>query len=134
MTTQSDLVKVPHVDAEMEFFWAAVQKDVLHIKRCVNCNEAHFYPRNHCPFCGSLNTKWERSSGLGTLYSFTWMMGEDDGRAVAIVTLSEGPMLTTNLFDVDVQSLKIGDALVFKAMPVQGATLALAFTVQKSVG
>lgn len=87
----------------------ALAEGRLLIKHCSACGSAHFYPREHCPFCGHAPTEWLTTRGVGTLYSFSIVHGAKRPTAVAVVELPEGPRITTSVIDADVFGLRIGD-------------------------
>ena len=66
-----------------------------------------FFPRRHCPGCGSGNLAWQTASGGGTIYSFSvirqsyhpFFRGQVP-YAVALVDLDEGPRFLTNVVGV----------------------------------
>ena len=87
----------------------ALAEGRLLIKHCSACGSAHFYPREHCPFCGHAPTEWLTTRGVGTLYSFSIVRGAKRPTAVAVVELPEGPRITTSVIDADVFGLRIGD-------------------------
>ena len=51
-------------------FWDGLK---AHTVRLQQCEHGHwlFFPRTHCPTCGSRQLAWHTVSGEGTLYSFT---------------------------------------------------------------
>lgn len=51
-------------------FWDGCKREEFLIPRCGHCGRAHFYPRSHCPHCGSAAIRWERASGQGALHAF----------------------------------------------------------------
>jgi uncharacterized OB-fold protein len=107
----------PHVNAETAPFWQAANEGKLLFKRCDDCGKPHWYPRAHCPFCGSAATSWEQASGHGTVYSFSVTSRPDPvPYAIAYVTLDEGVKMMTRIVDCDFEHIRIGArvALVFK--------------------
>ncbi len=52
-------------------FWEAVKEGKLTYQTCDDCNEVVFYPRRHCPACGSRDLEWRVSRGEGTVYTFS---------------------------------------------------------------
>ncbi len=52
-------------------FWEAASRGELLVQRCRKCGFHIWYPRPSCPRCGSLELEWAKSSGLGTVYSYT---------------------------------------------------------------
>ena len=90
------------------FFEAAADGRLL-IKRCNDCNEAHFYPRALCPHCFSDRTEWVESTGRGTVYTFSvTRRGVPTPYAIAYVTLEEGVTMLTNIVDCDLDTIAVG--------------------------
>ena len=98
-------------------FWQAAENNKFLVKGCTQCNRAHWYPRIVCPLCGSDQTTWTEASGLGTVYSFSLIERADHPYILAWVTLDEGPVITTNIVDCDLASIKIGDKVTVKFRP-----------------
>ena len=96
---------VPAPDSEK--FWHMASRHELWIQKCLDCNKAYFYPRMVCPDCLSKNVEWFEASGKGTLH--TYMINhraapgfEDEvPYAIAIVQLTEGPRMMTNIVGVE---------------------------------
>jgi hypothetical protein len=88
---------------------------------CPSCQALIFPPRDVCPECGGEAKTPFYFSGKGEVYSFTTMLSGPAGfeeyapYVVALVQLEEGPMLTAQLTDVDVDEVFIG-------MPVEMVT------------
>jgi len=109
-------IAAPRALPEALPFWDAARDGRLLVKRCNDCGETHYYPRDICPHCLSANTEWAESSGNGTIYSYS-TMGKDEARyTLAYVTLDEGVTMLTNLVDCDPAALAIGHRVrvVFK--------------------
>lgn len=51
-------------------FWAALAEHRLELPHCLDCGLVFFYPRGHCPRCGSRGIDWTESAGTGAIYSF----------------------------------------------------------------
>jgi uncharacterized OB-fold protein len=58
-------------DADTEPFWAATRRHELTYQRCDRCGRVVFYPRAHCPHCGSLALTVHISAGRGSVYTYT---------------------------------------------------------------
>jgi uncharacterized OB-fold protein len=75
----------------------------LLLPRCDSCATVIWYPRHHCPACGSNEVSWFQASGRGTVYSFTIVRRGPppfDGSGpyvLAYVELEEGPRVLTNI-------------------------------------
>lgn len=52
-------------------FWSSIAERRLELLRCLRCREVAFFPRAHCPACGSLELASEPASGNGTVYTRT---------------------------------------------------------------
>ncbi len=105
----------PHTEP----FWEGVQQGELRYQRCnEDCAEpVVFYPRHHCPDCGSDNLDWHASSGEGTVYTFSVVMQNrmpgfiDLGAySVAYIDLDEGFRMMSSVVGVDnpVEDIHIG--------------------------
>lgn len=95
--------KTPPVPTpESRHFWEGARAGELRLQRCEPCGHAFFPPRSFCPECGSRSVTVFRASGRATLYSYTinhrprpdW---PQEPHSIAIVTLEEGPRMTTNI-------------------------------------
>ena len=109
---------LPAPEPETEAFWDAARERRLLVKRCADCAEAHFYPRPFCPRCWSENVTWEDASGRATLYTWSTVHVNDlppfherVPYVAAIVELSEGPRMMTNIVDCAAERLAIGMSL-----------------------
>lgn len=99
----------PQPNAETLSFWDGAAAGVLRIKSCSACDRPHYYPRTICPHCGSADTAWIDTGGMGEIYSVSVMRrGEGAPFAVAYVILDEGPAVLTNIVDCDPDGLAIG--------------------------
>lgn len=89
--------------------------------RCKSCGQDIFPPRDVCPSCCSQDLMPHQFSGRGEVYSYSTVysapegFGEQAPYHVALVRLEEGPLLTTQLTDVDPGSVSVG-------MPVEMVT------------
>ena len=96
-------------------FWQAAKRHELHIQRCGSCGAYVFYPREVCAECLSSDLTWVKVSGSGTVYSYTIAQApthpafaEDVPYIVAIVELTEGPHITTNITGCKPDAVRIG--------------------------
>ncbi|HCV00970.1 MAG: DNA-binding protein [Dehalococcoidia bacterium] len=94
----------PHTES----FWEGAQQGELRYQRCDACEEIVFYPRQHCPSCGSQNLSWQVSKGEGTVYTFSVvrqnrMPGFIDlgAYSVAYIDLDEGFRMMSSVVGVD---------------------------------
>ena len=117
---QDRKITAPPTDPEIQPFFDATTEGKLLYGKCNTCGEAHFYPRRHCPFCGSERTDWMEASGHGTIYSYSVFRRAPIPYAIAYVTLAEGPTMMTNIVDCDLDAIRIGQAVRVAFMPTDG--------------
>ena len=104
-------------------FWRACVDGRLIYQRCVTCGTPVFPPQAFCP--GQLHTdlEWEDSSGEGTVYSYT-IVGRPQTPAfetpyvVAVVELSEGYTMMTNIVDCPPEEVHTGLRVSVKFVPL----------------
>jgi len=103
----------PFVSAfpETREFWVGAEQGRLLLPHCQDCGRTHWYPRAHCPLCGSVRLKWQEASGKGTLHAFSTARRAEPQYTLAYVTLQEGPTLMTNIIEAAPESLRIGQAV-----------------------
>lgn len=85
-------------------YYAALDRGELMLQHCNGCNANIMYPKYVCPFCGSRDLGWIRSSGRGILHSFTVQrVGAPGGfeadlpYALGVVKLDDGVQLLGRL-------------------------------------
>jgi uncharacterized protein len=113
-------ISAPRVLPEAMPFWEAAKDGRLLVKRCADCGETHYYPRDICPHCLSANTEWVESNGKGTIYSCSTMGKEEARYTLAYVTLDEGVTMLTNIVDCDPAALAIGQRVQVAFKPSDG--------------
>ncbi|MCB8919102.1 MAG: Zn-ribbon domain-containing OB-fold protein [Ardenticatenaceae bacterium] len=88
---------------------------------CPSCGVKLFPPRDVCLVCEAPAKELYTFTGLGEVYSYTTIYDAPAGfehmapYTVALVKLEEGPVITAQLTDVDVEDVSIG-------MPVEMVT------------
>ncbi len=88
---------------------------------CPHCAAKIFPPRDICPECGDEAKDHYQFSGRGEVYSYTTLYNAPAGYeeqapyTVAMVQLEEGPLVTAQLTDIDVNEPEVG-------MPVEMVT------------
>lgn len=108
-----------------------------HEVRLQQCEHGHwlFFPRTHCPTCGSRQLAWQTVAGEGTLYSFTVArvptlpeFSDEMPQLLAVVELEQGVHINTTLVGVDPAALRVGQRLrpVFDERP--GSVTLLRYT------
>ncbi|BBY03567.1 Zn-ribbon domain-containing OB-fold protein [Mycobacterium seoulense] len=105
---------VPHASSHLSLpFWQGCRAEELRYQRCDACGLANFPPTEHCRQCLSAQVRWERSGGLGEIYSWTVVHRPVTAEfsppyAPAIVTLDEGYQMLTNVVGLAPEELRIG--------------------------
>lgn len=106
---------LPAPNAETAPFWSATREHRLTVQRCLECGTPRLYPRSICRKCGSDRMEWMECTGRGTVYSYTVVhrapseaFAADVPYVVAIVELSEGPHMMTNVVGCPPDKVKIG--------------------------
>ncbi len=84
-------------------------------KRCKSCSSIYFPPRNFCPKCRRIGELEDyQLRGKGEVVTYTVIRTPPEGfemlspYIMALVKLEEGPMITTQIVDVDVNEVYIG--------------------------
>jgi uncharacterized OB-fold protein len=96
-------------------YWRAAKQHKLVLQRCDGCGKVWFPIGPTCPFCQSNTFTWTQMSGRGIVHSYViyhkaWIPYYRDKVPYALVQveIEEGPRLTTNLWDVPVDQIRIG--------------------------
>jgi uncharacterized OB-fold protein/acyl dehydratase len=96
-------------------YWDGLKAHEVRLQRCDDCGHWIFFPRAHCPACGSAGLSWRAVSGQGTVYSFTVArvptlpeFSDEMPQLLAVVALDEGPHLNSTLVGCSPQDLRIG--------------------------
>ncbi len=102
-------------EPDTQSFWDATKEHKLTYQVC---DKGHtvFFPRSHCPTCGSRNLESKTSEGEGAVYTYSVvrlnrhpLFAPLVPYAVAYVDLDEGFRIMTNIVDVDVDTLQVGE-------------------------
>lgn len=106
---------LPRPTAASMPFWESAKRHEVQIQHCNSCGANIFYPREVCPECLSSNLEWIKVSGKGTVYSYTIAQApthpafaEDVPYVIAIVELTEGPHITTNIVGCKPEAVRVG--------------------------
>ena len=89
-------------------FWRRTKNRKLCYQQCASCDGRVFYPRGHCPHCGSGDLAWHQASGNGRIYSFSVIRQSYHPfflsrvpYAVAWVDLDDGIRILSNVVGID---------------------------------
>jgi uncharacterized protein len=91
-------------------WWAGTARRELLVQHCLDCAAFQFYPRTICTTCRSGRLEYVPASGAGTVetYSVIHRAAFPDlpvPYVVARVRLAEGPVLLSNLVDLEEDEL-----------------------------
>jgi uncharacterized OB-fold protein len=105
MMADKSKLPLPIPTPETAHFWEGTQKAELRLQRCKSCASTYFPPRPFCPSCASREVEVFAASGKATLYSYVINHlphpAFDGPYAIAVVELSEGPRMMTNIVEVE---------------------------------
>ena len=115
MTQSAPQRPVPIPDeASAPFFEGALQGKLM-IQQCRRCDAYHFPVRQVCDDCLADDLAWVQASGKGEVYTFALMhyvfhpsFADDVPYNLTVVKLDEGPLMETNLVDVNNDEIAIG--------------------------
>ncbi|MEO6322780.1 MAG: Zn-ribbon domain-containing OB-fold protein [Polaromonas sp.] len=109
-------------------FWDAAAHGKLIFQRCGECKKMQSTPRLFCTHCMAEDLQWESSTGMGSIYTFTVNhraanahMADKVPYVVAVVQLDEGVRMMANIVDVEPQSVRIGDRVRVRFLPLDDA-------------
>ncbi|AUW59568.1 hypothetical protein C1T17_17275 [Sphingobium sp. SCG-1] len=94
-----------------EAHWrAALEEGKFLLQRAVSSGTVFFPPRVLEPGTGDTDLEWIEASGLGTIYSLTWVSQKTPAPPynVVIVRLDEGAQLMSRVEGADPETLHIG--------------------------
>ena len=105
-------------DGAVPRFWREIpQRYNLIANQCVSCNNVYFPPREACPYCRRKSMgkmKDLKLKGTGKVVTNTIIYTAPEhfkGQApypVAIIELDEGPKITAQIVDCEIDKVKIG--------------------------
>lgn len=106
-------------------FWDATATGQLTFQRCSECKKMQSTPRLFCTHCMAEGLEWETSTGRGSVYTFTVNhraanahMADKVPYVVAVVQLDEGVRMMANIVNVEPQSVRIGDRVQVRFLPL----------------
>jgi len=106
---------LPELDGYAKDFYGFCKEGELRFQRCVDCRTWRHVPREMCAECGSFDWVWERSSGRGTVFSWTVAdralhpdFVDDTPYAPTVVEMEEGVRLLTRIVDCPPEDLEMG--------------------------
>lgn len=118
---------LPTLDGLTKEFYDFCQSGELRFQRCSDCGQWRHVPREMCAECGSFAWTWERSTGRGTLFSWTVVeralhpdFEEETPYAVVVVEMDEGVRVISRMVDTPPDSLQMDMPVEVVFDPVAG--------------
>ena len=116
MSTEIEYTKpLPTIEPETEEFWKAAKRHELFLQRCNACGEVIHFPRVMCYRCLSEDLGWFKSTGLGSVYSFTIIhqvahqgFEPEVPYVYAIIDLDDGARMISNVVNIDPSAVEVG--------------------------
>ena len=104
-----------HPNRDIKTFWSAAERRELLVKECELCGICIHPSRLCCPKCLSTKLAWRRSSGVGSVYSFSVIhypyiaeLKDKVPYVLLLVMLDEGVLFYSVLSGADPSKVKIG--------------------------
>lgn len=104
---------LPPNEIDIQWWWDEVQKDVLPIQRCGQCQTLRHPPRPMCSECRSMEFDFIESTGKGVLASHTALYhpqfpGYEYPIAMGLIDLEEGTRITAEIKGISVEDIQFG--------------------------
>lgn len=114
---------IPVPQPESDRYWEGTRRGEIWLRKCLDCDQAYFYPRDICPECFSRNTDWVHASGKGAVFTYAIVhrpphagFMADAPYITAIVELEEGVKIPTNLVGIDPEPENVQIGMPVKAV------------------
>lgn len=125
LVPQPDTVPGPYPSTVSAPYWDAARRHELWFQRCGACASAVFDPAIVCRRCGASDLAWERSAGVGSVYSWTVVWRPQQPAFVvpyapAIIELDEGYQMLASIVGCCVGDLGVGRRVAVEFHPVAG--------------
>ena len=106
-------IPLPIPSSISEPHWEGCRRDELLVQRCLDCQGYVFIPQAACTHCLSDNLEWVRSSGKGSVYSYTTVYRPQQPAfetpyVVAIIEVEEGWYMLANLIEMELDDVRVG--------------------------
>ncbi len=113
MSTATAQTPLPRPTELTRPFWDGCKQGELRVQQCGDCQKYTFIPAPVCVNCFSSNLVWVKSSGQGTVYSFTVVYRPQQPSfevpyVVGIVEVDNGWYIPTNIVGIAPDQVKIG--------------------------
>jgi uncharacterized OB-fold protein len=104
---------VPQASELTRPFWDGCRRGSLLVQRCTSCSRHVFTPQDFCRSCQSPDLEWVESAGDGVIVTYTTIWRPQTPAfevpyVVAVVALTEGYEMLTNIVDTEPAEIQIG--------------------------
>jgi uncharacterized OB-fold protein len=106
---------LPLLEGFANDFYAWCKQRELRFQRCSHCGTWRHVPREMCAACGSWQWEWKRSTGHGTVFTWTTIaralhpaFQTDTPYAPVVIDMDEGVRLLSQMVDCPPDQLRIG--------------------------
>lgn len=115
MTETTYARPLPALEGLAKEFYAWCKQNELRFQRCRACGTWRHVPREMCAACGAWEWEWARSTGRGTVFTWTVVaralhpaFQQDTPYAPAVIAMDEGIRLLSQVVDCAPDRLQIG--------------------------
>jgi hypothetical protein len=115
MNDQQYNLPLPQMQGLTQQFYDFCKQHELRFQRCKPCGAWRHVPREMCAECGSMEWEWAKSSGRGTVYTWTVVVRPMHPAfytavpyAPVVVEMDEGVRLLSSVIDCTPEELEIG--------------------------
>lgn len=122
-------IPLPEPTLDNAAFYEAARRGELRFQRCTACGVFRHYPRPLCPGCLSPDFRWERSTGRGTVYTWTIVRGPTlpafEAKLpynVVDVLMEEGVHFVSEILDCPPEEIRAG-------LPVEATFVAVSESI-----
>lgn len=106
---------LPLMEGLTREFYNWCRQGELRFQRCTSCKKFRHVPREICAECNSFDWEWVRSSGKGTVFTWTVIeralhpaFMESTPMAPVVVEMEEGVRMLSHVVDCPPDQLEIG--------------------------
>jgi uncharacterized OB-fold protein len=125
LTPQHGDIPKPHPTLVSRPYWDGLRRGELLFQRCGACNGITHTPAIVCAHCNGRVLSWERSSGHGTIYSWSTVWRPQTPAftvpyTAIIVALDEGWHMLSNLVGCEHDEAEVGLRVEVVFHPIDG--------------
>jgi uncharacterized OB-fold protein len=106
---------LPDLEGFSKDFYGFCRRGELRFQRCSGCGAWRHVPREMCAACGCFEWEWAKSSGRGSVFTWTVVtralhpaFADDVPFAPAVIELDEGVRLLSQVVDCPPAELEVG--------------------------